>query len=338
MKGNWLRLAVAVMVLAAWSTGAAARYTVTRIVPPEGWDYFQPRKVNDRGQMIGRLDASTGPFKDESHAGFYSRGRVTDMHVLARGWERLSASLPLDLNDHGVGIFYGMGDGPRDRTFLYHNGRLLEFSRLVRRTDLDAFGINNRGEIVGSRFNLAANIWEQGFVWRHGKVKFLGKLAGYEENFANAINDRGLIVGGGSEGVLDEAQAAVFVGKAPISLGIPNSWPVDVNERGHIVGLRSGGIGYSGFIWKEPGVVIDVPFAPEGFNDAGQVVGSAGPWPPHALLFENGVTHDLNDLVDAASGWTLMYAHDINNRGEIVGWGRVNEGWSGFLLQPQEGR
>jgi hypothetical protein len=331
-KGNSLLVAVAgvlvTSVLGQQST-AAPRYTVTAILPPAQFDYFEPRNINDRGQMLGRLDASTGPFKDNSHTGFYERGRVIDLHLHVPNSHRLSSSLPLDLNDHGVALFYGQGDGSRDRTFIYHHGRIIEFSRLVGRTDLDAFAINNRGEIVGSRFNPALNGWDHGFVWRHGQLNFLAGLAGYEENIALDINDQGLIVGHGRNDDLDQSQAAVFVDGQAVGLGIPQSWGVDVNQKGNVLGLKEGG----GFIWKQSGLV-EVPFSPEGFNDHDQVVGSAGPWPPHALLFENGATLDLNDLVDPALGWTLMYAFDINNRGEIVGWGRIDEHWSGFLLKP----
>ncbi|HMJ66787.1 MAG TPA: hypothetical protein VK615_15710, partial [Candidatus Binatia bacterium] len=53
------------------STTGAIRYTVTELTPPPGWDFFEPRKLNNRGEMLGHLDASTGPYKDEPHAAFY---------------------------------------------------------------------------------------------------------------------------------------------------------------------------------------------------------------------------------------------------------------------------
>ena len=35
---------------------------------------------------------------------------------------------------------------------------------------------------------------------------------------------------------------------------------------------------------------------------------------------------DLNDLIDVNSTWTLFRATDINNDGEIVGWGENPDG------------
>ena len=54
----------------------------------------------------------------------------------------------------------------------------------------------------------------------------------------------------------------------------------------------------------------------------------------HAVVYADGVTHDLNDLVDQVPAVQLFYAYDINNRGEIVGFGKVNGNFSGILLTP----
>ncbi len=55
----------------------------------------------------------------------------------------------------------------------------------------------------------------------------------------------------------------------------------------------------------------------------------------HAILWEDGNTHDLNDLIPSDSGWFLEAANDINDEGEIVGVGYNPEGEErGFLLRP----
>jgi probable HAF family extracellular repeat protein len=51
-------------------------------------------------------------------------------------------------------------------------------------------------------------------------------------------------------------------------------------------------------------------------NDSGQIVGwSAG----RAYIYEDGVVTDLNTLIPAGSGLTLVQARGINNAGQIVG-------------------
>lgn len=41
---------------------------------------------------------------------------------------------------------------------------------------------------------------------------------------------------------------------------------------------------------------------------------------------------DLNDFIAAGSGWTLNEAWDINNNGQITGWGTYGVQTHAFLL------
>jgi probable HAF family extracellular repeat protein len=74
-----------------------------------------------------------------------------------------------------------------------------------------------------------------------------------------------------------------------------------------------------------------------GINDSGQVVGYAmitSSGETHAFLYSGGRMQDLNDLIPADSGWELLGANAINNSGEIVGYGRLNEEPRAFLATP----
>ncbi|MEX2093760.1 MAG: PEP-CTERM sorting domain-containing protein, partial [Pirellulales bacterium] len=83
-----------------------------------------------------------------------------------------------------------------------------------------------------------------------------------------------------------------------------------------------------------------------GINNSGQVVGSnfshdQGGWgePPDPRLFAwvysgNGPMQYLNELIDPASGWVLHEPRDINDLGQIVGWGLHNGNERAFLLTP----
>jgi len=100
------------------------------------------------------------------------------------------------------------------------------------------------------------------------------------------------------------------------------------------------------------------------FNDRGQVVGSSGPYlpseilemigirwewtsnflerafrepEPEAVVWVEGKIHDLSDLVPKDNGWErLETAADINNRGQIVGNGKIGGEQHAFLLTPIE--
>jgi hypothetical protein len=54
----------------------------------------------------------------------------------------------------------------------------------------------------------------------------------------------------------------------------------------------------------------------------------------HAFVFdaENGV-RDLNDVI-ILSGWILTFARDINDEGEVVGYGEINGKKRGYVLAP----
>mgnify|MGYP000299211569 CR=1 FL=1 len=54
-----------------------------------------------------------------------------------------------------------------------------------------------------------------------------------------------------------------------------------------------------------------------------------------AFLWEDGKIVDLSDLIDPASGSRLLHAEDLNNRGQIAGYGRSPEGnVAAILLTP----
>ena len=65
-----------------------------------------------------------------------------------------------------------------------------------------------------------------------------------------------------------------------------------------------------------------------GINNLGQVVGASQETPggnfSHAFLWDsiNGM-QNINDLIPPNSGWDLQEARDINDRGQIVGWGFI---------------
>jgi probable HAF family extracellular repeat protein len=55
------------------------------------------------------------------------------------------------------------------------------------------------------------------------------------------------------------------------------------------------------------------------------------------MLFSGkmGRLFDPNDLIDSQSGWVLSGAKDINNSGQIVGFGNLNGEERAFLLTPR---
>ena len=52
----------------------------------------------------------------------------------------------------------------------------------------------------------------------------------------------------------------------------------------------------------------------------------------YAFLWQDGVLTDLNDLIPPGSDWELLVAYDINDYGQIVGYGRLAGEFQAFLL------
>jgi probable HAF family extracellular repeat protein len=69
-------------------------------------------------------------------------------------------------------------------------------------------------------------------------------------------------------------------------------------------------------------------------NNRGDVVGwsEAPDGYYHAVVWREGVLYNLNDLVAPGSGWLLVVANDINNSGDIVGGGYIDDELHAFLL------
>lgn len=55
-----------------------------------------------------------------------------------------------------------------------------------------------------------------------------------------------------------------------------------------------------------------------------------------AALWENGAVYDLNTLLPPDTGWVLNEADDINNSGQIIGYGTYNGQQAAFLLTPTD--
>jgi probable HAF family extracellular repeat protein len=84
-----------------------------------------------------------------------------------------------------------------------------------------------------------------------------------------------------------------------------------------------------------PGFTYSLAYA---INSSAMVVGMAKTSPGDsggdAFLWMNGQMLDLNSLISPASGWHLTSAADINDLGQIVGYGTLNNVPESFLLKP----
>jgi probable HAF family extracellular repeat protein len=143
----------------------------------------------------------------------------------------------------------------------------------------------------------------------------LGTLGG-ESSYANAINDRGQIVG--SSQVADGSWHG-FVWRAGTMTDLGTLRPSGINIKGDIIGTTDD----SAFLLRA-GRLIDLGpgVSPTALNDRGQVV-AAGPFPAIPFLWSAGRTRML----------PLDTVSDINDRGQISGGHQVAGGFHGAVWQ-----
>jgi hypothetical protein len=55
----------------------------------------------------------------------------------------------------------------------------------------------------------------------------------------------------------------------------------------------------------------------------------------HGFLFERGVMTDLNSLIDPALGWDLQWVFDINDTGQVAGYGVLDGKFRAFVMTPR---
>ncbi len=246
-----------------------------------GEGVVRPVDINERGQVVGNVLARASS-RTFSRAFLWENGEMRDLGTPGPGYTNSSASA---INDLGqvIGASVKLEDDDQSqRCFLWENGVMQDLG------DLYCWGINNRGQIVGS-INTPGGT--RGFVWESGVVRdVVGRLT-------VAINDAGQVVGNGwsppdcatppacpTRAFLWENGTARDVGA--LEGGI--SWARDINEHGKVVGAST-------------------------INASGQT---------HAFLWDNGAMQDLGTLGGLFNG---SEAAAINDKGQVLGVSWVEE-------------
>ncbi len=255
--------------------------------------------------------------------------------------------------------------------FLWHNGVMTALPTLGGNNG-EAGQINNRGEVAGNAENTTPDstcppggpqvFQEKPAVWENGHIKELDTLRDDPDGWSFGINDNGQVVG--ASGICSplNPQTGVYIlsrhallwnkGKA-IDLGNlggtgvfgPGNIAGGINNQGQVIGTSdlAGDTTFHGFLWTEKTGLRDLGTLPGdfasaalGINDTGEVVGVSfdASFNSRAFLWHNGRMIDLNKLAPD-SPLDLLFAHGINSRGEIAGFGVNRTGEvHAFLATP----
>jgi probable HAF family extracellular repeat protein len=236
--------------------------------------------------------------------------KSTGMSVLS-GLPGSTYSYGYGINSHGT--IAGSSDSATSKGRIFavlwtKNGskyKIQKLPPLPRAVNTLSGALNDRGEVAGL-FYFGKPTKTHGFLWTKttGTVD-LGTLPGGAFSNANAINSLGTITG--------------YSTTAASTNWVAVNW--DASRKIHKLGTLAG----------------DTSSAGEGINDLGQVVGfsanSAGTSRAILWIKSHGM-QDLNKLIPANSGWSLIFATATNNKGQITGYGTLNGHNHTFLLTP----
>jgi uncharacterized protein (TIGR03437 family) len=286
-----------------------------------------PTGVNDSGVVVGGyvdINLETGiavsPF-------LYQNGAIQPFAGIP------AATLPLGLTNSGQSAATQITAGGQN---IFVSSHAFQITTAGTSTALSpssgsqavAFGISPSGAWIsgGSGSAVGQQLGSQTpTLWNNGTAQALPLVPNFTYASMTGVNDSGMAAGMAFTYHFPDLQ--------------------DKNATGHAVLYNNGAMTDLGTL------VNDACSAALGINNSGTIVGySSGQVPDvtlmfgplleaasgssHAFVYMNGTMYDLNRQLVSGAGWQLTSAIAINNAGQIVGTGLIQQQQHAFLLTP----
>jgi probable HAF family extracellular repeat protein len=290
--------------------------------------------INNLGWVVGQQNAGHG-----ESAFLFRDGHLEELGRL----DGRRAELALGINDAGQIVGRTVGE----HAFLYDHGVMTDLSAWV--APGAAFnGISHRINQLGQATGVLGNTDENFAFISDGRTGQRIDFPAATNTIGIGINDRGQVAG--TVQFTDEPRGRAFVFDGTRAELLPllasGGKPLearDINNAGQVtVNVEEPDGHFRAYLYSDGRYTLLNPG--EGFawalNHRGWAVGVAGfPFAgeSHAYLYREGRTLDLISLLrpQDALRWTLTTAFDINERGQIVGQGLLQDGRFGaFIATP----
>jgi probable HAF family extracellular repeat protein len=334
--------AICIFVALVSSTSASSSFAVTRYTIAQ-LGGFGGYHLNESGQVSGIITYGT-----TSHAALIQGSTATELGTL--GSATSSSAYAINEQTHII--------GSSSHAFVWRDGVMSDLGTLGG-TSSNGIGINDSDVMCGYSTIMAGSSTRHAFIYENGLMQDLGTLGG-TSSFAAGMNNSSQIVGFSDDAATGERHAFLWSNGLMQDLGVldgTSSAAAEINDAGVVVG------GYTistvatsktrGFVWSN-GVMSPLGVIPasnftdyqaDGINLPGDIIGSAHVAnqsnTERAILWTGNETYDLGGLIDD-SRWVLINARDINNRGQIIGFGTFDPDGpgpmpganAGYILTP----
>jgi probable HAF family extracellular repeat protein len=256
-----------------------------------------PADINDQLTVVGTLQQPQD--LRFTHAFKWSNNHLQILESIGGPYSSASA-----VNAAGKVVGSAQTPGKTRHAVLWSGNQPRDLGLLGQGDYSAARDINDKNDVVGEA-NLIPNGKPEAFLWHTGKMQLLPRLPGGTICSAQAINNGGLITG---------------------SCDLPNG-------TAHAVMWRKGSVEDLGTLGDD-----DAPSTALDINAQAQVVGTSEATSDHlrAFLWEKGKMINLNQRIPPHSGWLLLVASRINDKGEILGRGYYRGSIHAFLLEPDQ--
>ena len=276
--------------------------------------------VNESGVVVGEADVPSGT----RHAFRWESGSMIDLgEDLPPPWSSGQAAS----NSNQILVQNGEGT-----LFLWTDGHFEQICTPQTCNFIRAIAINDSGQVLATRNGVS-------FLWDDNKVIDIDSLLGISTITLNNFGS----FGGATQVVTNQYHAAIATYDTVQTLGTLGgleSYVSDINDFGQAIGGSERAPGgdrfYWGFLWTND-QMIDLSLlllgangfqvgSPRSINNCGEIIGSGNyqemVFANSGFIYQHGnALRDLFDLIPAEAKWYLLNPNDINDHGDIVGYG-----------------
>ena len=185
----------------------------------------------------------------------------------------------------------------------------------------------NESDVVAGSMSIPGEGHTDAVLWQNGRITDLGLLPGEGGIFTDAsgINKTNEVAGSGDN---RESMERAWVWRNGTmtdigTLGGPQAAAYAINNAGQIVGFAQTSTDADHEYVFAGGKMTDLGLNifPYAINNNGVIVGAGGCG--SAIIISGGACQNLQNLIPAGSGYTLMEAKGINDKGQIIAYAQL---------------